>query len=649
MKSLKRLNYDLFGSALRDTPPDTSAHCIKGRLPKSSPVRLAANPRNSVRNQSPEAAMAQLDLDLGENALTAVEAGTSAMTTPNTPVPEGDERPQNFPACLADVNSQARVLRRSLVAFSTAVKTLSRVTGIAADHLPVEPALLRPILVDVMPAAHGFTDQRWSNIRSDLTALLRLCGWVDGRCDELILPWQILVAEVDTKWAKSAMANFGRHCATACGTPNEANSITLQSYETFLTAKTLNLDPRRTVNSVKRAWNKLSARRPDLGMATLVLESRLGQKSRPASEFPAAFQNELAAYLNNLRNHNPLNETGERQQAPISIEHRRRYVLRSATYLVDAGMEMSDITGLAALTTERAMRTVLMAVYQEAGGKWTEVALAIASTLVALAKHWVRVPDDQLHELMALRRRIKPPSASLSRKNRDRLAQFEDQDLLTALFELPERAFKEAERIHLIGETHKAATIFMAGICVGILLTIPLRRRTLSAIDINKNITRDKRGRIQRLVFEAKETKGKSNIDAQLTPEFGRRIEQYLTIFRPYRMDGSPNSWLCPGEGGRHLSDNSVAGHVTRLVERQLGARFNVHLARHLAATLLLNDNVANLPLVQRFLGHGQPSTTSNKYGVQQTAIAQRAYEKIVGELTAKAAKRENKRKRGRK
>jgi integrase len=590
--------------------------------------------------------MAQLSLDLAHEASATAETVTAPTTTPSIPVPAGDERPQSFPACLAFVSAQPDVTARSLTAFTSATKTVSKVTRVAVDALPVEPVKLRPLMRDVLPAAHGISTKRWSNIRSEIALLLRRCGWVDARNEELSLAWQVIVSHLTEKWHRSTMSNFARYCGRIRVTPTEVTADHLESYAAYLSNMTMAPKPHGKATSVKQTWNQLAAAKPDLGLPTLAMKSRAFRRARPIDDFPVSFQRELTTYIEHLRNFNPLNETGERELAPISIEHRRRDALRAATHLLDAGIELTEITGLHVLVTEAAARTVLLAIYQEAGNRWNGVALSVVNDLIAMAKHWVRVPTGELEALMALRRRIKAPGPALSRKNRDRLAQFEDPQALDELCDLPDRAFEQAEKMLHEGEPEDASALFMAGIALGILLAFPIRRRNLASVSIDKNVVCDKRGRVQRLVFAAIETKGTKDIDAHLAPEFASRFDQYLKVFRPLRPDHNANNWLFPWERGRHLSESTVAAHVTRLVESQLGARFNIHLTRHLSATLLLNANVNNLPLVQRLLGHAQPSTTYKKYGVVTTAVAQRAYEKIVDDLTTKASKRESQRKR---
>jgi integrase len=69
-----------------------------------------------------------------------------------------------------------------------------------------------------------------------------------------------------------------------------------------------------------------------------------------------------------------------------------------------------------------------------------------------------------------------------------------------------------------------------------------------------------------------------------------------------------------------------MARELKRLVEDQVGAEFNVHLVRHLAATLLLDADPRNMVLAHRLLDHADLKTTERYYGDARTRGAQREW-----------------------
>jgi hypothetical protein len=78
---------------------------------------------------------------------------------------------------------------------------------------------------------------------------------------------------------------------------------------------------------------------------------------------------------------------------------------------------------------------------------------------------------------------------------------------------------------------------------------------------------------------------------------------------------------------------------VKELVERELGADFNIHCVRHLTATLLLEDDPRNMVLAQQLLGHRDPKTTERIYGHARIHAAQKAWGATLERAVAQATK----------
>ncbi len=76
-----------------------------------------------------------------------------------------------------------------------------------------------------------------------------------------------------------------------------------------------------------------------------------------------------------------------------------------------------------------------------------------------------------------------------------------------------------------------------------------------------------------------------------------------------------------------------------------IGVEFNPHLIRHLAATLLYDEDTNSGPVAQRLLGHSQLKTTEGMYGVRSTRGAQRVWADLLDRK--RDALRRNETKRG--
>jgi integrase len=169
---------------------------------------------------------------------------------------------------------------------------------------------------------------------------------------------------------------------------------------------------------------------------------------------------------------------------------------------------------------------------------------------------------------------------------------------------------------------------------LSILLIQPLRRYDLAHIDIGKHPRRDRRGRIHRLVIQTHKTR--REIDAEIPPELASRIERHLTTFRPLLPGADASTALFPGEGGGSRQPDVLGRQITKLVARQLGAKFSPHLVRHLVVEMLMDADTRNMVVAQRLLGHGTLSPTQQMYGITRTSAAQKQYLDLVQRLRDK-------------
>jgi integrase len=75
---------------------------------------------------------------------------------------------------------------------------------------------------------------------------------------------------------------------------------------------------------------------------------------------------------------------------------------------------------------------------------------------------------------------------------------------------------------------------------------------------------------------------------------------------------------------------------VSRLVSREIGVAFNVHLARHFAAWNFLRLNPGQYEIVRQILGHKTIQTTMAHYvGLEVDAAAKRFDAVVLGDRQA--------------
>jgi hypothetical protein len=117
-----------------------------------------------------------------------------------------------------------------------------------------------------------------------------------------------------------------------------------------------------------------------------------------------------------------------------------------------------------------------------AGNKKTKHAYNIARTLLAVARHWVKVDPDHVETLRGICRRLGCSKPGLTEKNHDRLRPLADPQHADALLSLPERVFARLKRRKDV--TRADALQAQSALMVEILQMIPMRVGNLSNLTV---------------------------------------------------------------------------------------------------------------------------------------------------------------------
>lgn len=105
-----------------------------------------------------------------------------------------------------------------------------------------------------------------------------------------------------------------------------------------------------------------------------------------------------------------------------------------------------------------------------------------------------------------------------------------------------------------------------------------------------------------------------------LRPNASKRLAQYIEHLRPLALaeEDKANPYLFPNQGGAGGQLNTpykaVLKRACRAVGRATGVSIHPHLYRHLLGWIWLKDDPAQLPMVQKLLGHKTLQTTLDYY-----------------------------------
>lgn len=105
------------------------------------------------------------------------------------------------------------------------------------------------------------------------------------------------------------------------------------------------------------------------------------------------------------------------------------------------------------------------------------------------------------------------------------------------------------------GQEATATRTHQTALALAILLICPLRKRNLAALDLERHLRRDARGRPCRFVISADECKSGTDLDVPLDDRLARRLERHLRVFRPLRgKEASPWLFAAPAPASHALA-----------------------------------------------------------------------------------------------
>jgi integrase len=164
---------------------------------------------------------------------------------------------------------------------------------------------------------------------------------------------------------------------------------------------------------------------------------------------------------------------------------------------------------------------------------------------------------------------------------------------------------------------------------ISLLALIPLRRRTLAALRIGKQLI--KSGELWALDIPAEDVKTRRPIEFPISAELQWRIDLYFNQFRCRIFDAGRHDYLWASSRGRPMDDGTIYATVRRRTREALGFAVNPHRFRHAAATLWSTRDPVNVRGVKDLLGHASFGTTEKHYIMARSRLAGRALARAIG------------------
>ncbi|MGP8026158.1 MAG: tyrosine-type recombinase/integrase [Acidocella sp.] len=283
----------------------------------------------------------------------------------------------------------------------------------------------------------------------------------------------------------------------------------------------------------------------------------------------------------------------------------------------------SSLADLIEIETAKAGLDVLMQRTQE---KRTSRNHGVAYMLLNVARHWVKADDRTIQTLTLFCKNLAPKKDGMTRKNKERLRQFDDPRQLNMLLDLPETMMREA--CATAEPTVLEARVAQLAIAVEILLMAPLRIGNIAALEIGRTLFLNgtKSGHI---VIAGTEVKNDYDIEFPLPQVTLRMIDTYLKRFHPL-LAPAGSTMLFPSLDGGHKRSTVLSHQLQQCIGRRCGIKMHAHLFRHLAGKIYLEAFPGAYGVIKILLGHKNIDTTIRTYCGTEHAAVYRRYDEFL-------------------
>jgi integrase len=516
----------------------------------------------------------------------------------------------------------------------SALRRLAKLAGRELTDIVADMSTIRELLGGINLARAGIVQKTLSNLRSDIAAAIAVAGLPRLKTAKVPLSaeWCQLRALIEDRRTREGLSRFSRFCAMNGVTPTMVDTAMLEQFDWALRTGTL----ARKANTLKRdtatLWNRMVARLPEEGLAPLTIASQKKPATRVDwNTLPESFRRDVDAHLGWAAGGDVFAEdVRPRVLAPRSIKLRGNQLHAAVTSLVASGTLPQNIKTLADLVTPEAFTAILRHRHRVAGETPDAFNKGLAQALIAIAKEWVKIDEEQLAKLKRIAAKLPAPQPGLVEKNKVLLRNLEDPELDARLIELPERLLAKALGMK---PSEKQLACAQAAIAIDIQLRAGLRVSNLASLEFGVNVHLAKGDGETILDFPAEEMKGRENFTTEVSAKVTRMLRQYRDkILRPLRK--TEPTYVFDDGTGKPKRAESISYLIQRTIKRYLGVEISAHQFRHLGGKRLL-DAGHDFETVRQWLGHRNHKTTVNNYTGVDTRRAGRRLAALVDEAIA--------------
>ncbi len=549
-----------------------------------------------------------------------------------TPADQGGAEQAPAAATLADVVGVVR--RRSDLSeqrrkeLEAGVRTFGRLLNRPIESIPALPQSLGRLFASLSSTTTGKSGKTLANTVSQVKAALAAAGIgrrVRFNRKPLSPEWARLYGSLSQKQYRNGLSRFIHYADQHEVSPEGVDDRLLDQFVADLAAsgEVAHVHIRHRNTAV--LWNRCA--RTVTGWPRIQLTEPVvvrAYKNLLWGELPPPFTEDVDKYLGWLSGGDVFAEDGpERPTAPTTLRQRRELIRIAASNLLAGGFPPAELTGLQVLV---AMPNVKLALERllATHGKTTFVR-SVATELIAIASRKVKADPATLESLRSMRKRLGPAPGGMTSKNRRVIMLLEDERVLDAFLELPERIAAGARRSQL--SFGRRAQQMQIAVATAILGAIPLRLKNLANLEFGKQLTRPSGpDGLLHLILESAEVKNGRALHFDVPTEVARLIDEYATYYRA-RLAPGASQYLFIHQGGKRKPEGALRDGITKAVRKHVGIHATPHQFRHAAAELYLRAHPGEYSIVQQLLGHRNLQTTLAFYARDQARVAGRLFD----------------------
>lgn len=492
--------------------------------------------------------------------------------------------------------------------------------------------IVRQIFTSRHPAAVGLSLKRFANVRSSIIRTIKRYGSAPqslvarfGRTED----WTDLIEKVSDRNRRSALNRLACHCSMAGVPPDRITPEVLIGFYEALSNEEPIKNPRGIFRNAIGYWNEAARKISDWPQYPLSSPFKPVPTILPEEMFPQTFRDDVKRWRDRRLQVDLFDEKGpSRPSRPVTVDHQQRMIYRFASILVQNRLvEMDQLNSLATLLNLETLKSGLRVFLGKSDGKPTGYIGQYASLLLGIARHHVRLPEDQCAGVAALAGKVRPKKRmGLTQRNRDRLAPFktDERDAFKEFMKIPER---ERARGMKMENAYRRAKCFERALVIEILIFASLRMKNLSTIHLDRNV-REFDGKVI-LFFAGDEMKNGQPFESELPVDVSIRFREFVARYRPL-LKGSDDRFLFPGASGGAKHHSTLRSEFEKTVVRFTGLAVNPHLMRHLTTLVALHKDPALLPILAQRLGHSGLQTIRDFYVENESLQASRIMNELL-------------------